>query len=114
MRGTLMRPRSWQEILDNDERCAMLVPMLILENENNANLELRSPPVLPDARGDLITLMIASVTQLYRYFARARLESEWLAQLETPMPFRRATPKIGRNDPCPCGSGKKYKTCCAD
>jgi hypothetical protein len=25
---------------------------------------------------------------------------------------RRATPKIGRNDPCPCGSGKKYKQCC--
>lgn len=25
---------------------------------------------------------------------------------------RRATPKIGRNDPCPCGSGKKYKHCC--
>lgn len=24
----------------------------------------------------------------------------------------RATPKIGRNDPCPCGSGKKYKNCC--
>jgi len=24
----------------------------------------------------------------------------------------RATPKIGRNDPCPCGSGKKYKKCC--
>ena len=21
-------------------------------------------------------------------------------------------PKIGRNDPCPCGSGKKYKKCC--
>ena len=25
---------------------------------------------------------------------------------------RRATPKIWRNDPCPCGSGKKYKHCC--
>jgi SEC-C motif-containing protein len=25
---------------------------------------------------------------------------------------RRATPKIGRNDPCPCGSGRKYKKCC--
>ena len=25
---------------------------------------------------------------------------------------RRATPKVGRNDPCPCGSGKKYKYCC--
>ena len=24
----------------------------------------------------------------------------------------RATPKVGRNDPCPCGSGKKYKHCC--
>ncbi|MBQ2707482.1 MAG: SEC-C domain-containing protein [Clostridia bacterium] len=22
------------------------------------------------------------------------------------------TPKVGRNDPCPCGSGKKYKKCC--
>jgi hypothetical protein len=27
-------------------------------------------------------------------------------------PYIRAMPKIGRNDPCPCGSGKKYKKCC--
>lgn len=27
-------------------------------------------------------------------------------------PFVNASPKIGRNDPCPCGSGKKYKNCC--
>ena len=26
----------------------------------------------------------------------------------------RSEPKIGRNDPCPCGSGKKYKKCCAN
>ena len=26
--------------------------------------------------------------------------------------FIRETPKVGRNDPCPCGSGKKYKKCC--
>ncbi|MCD6061127.1 MAG: hypothetical protein K0R03_1253 [Moraxellaceae bacterium] len=26
--------------------------------------------------------------------------------------LRRAEPKVGRNDPCPCGSGKKYKQCC--
>jgi preprotein translocase subunit SecA len=25
--------------------------------------------------------------------------------------IRRETPKVGRNDPCPCGSGKKYKNC---
>jgi len=27
-------------------------------------------------------------------------------------PVKRAEEKIGRNDPCPCGSGKKYKQCC--
>lgn len=27
-------------------------------------------------------------------------------------PFVRVQPKVGRNDPCPCGSGKKYKKCC--
>lgn len=26
--------------------------------------------------------------------------------------FKRSEPKVGRNDPCPCGSGKKYKKCC--
>ena len=29
-----------------------------------------------------------------------------------PSPFPAASEKIGRNDPCPCGSGKKYKKCC--
>ena len=29
-----------------------------------------------------------------------------------PQTVRRETPKVGRNDPCPCGSGKKYKHCC--
>lgn len=29
-----------------------------------------------------------------------------------PPPFRREQPKVGRNDPCPCGSGKKHKKCC--
>jgi SEC-C motif-containing protein len=28
-------------------------------------------------------------------------------------PVVRATPKTGRNDPCPCGSGRKFKKCCA-
>jgi hypothetical protein len=31
---------------------------------------------------------------------------------QPPEPYRRPEPKIGRNDPCPCGSGKKYKICC--
>jgi hypothetical protein len=28
--------------------------------------------------------------------------------------LRRTAPKVGRNDPCPCGSGRKYKKCCAE
>lgn len=28
-------------------------------------------------------------------------------------PITRSEPKLGRNDPCPCGSGKKYKKCCS-
>jgi hypothetical protein len=31
---------------------------------------------------------------------------------QRPLPPRRDPIKIGRNDPCPCGSGKKYKFCC--
>jgi len=31
-----------------------------------------------------------------------------------PEPKRRGAPKVGRNDPCPCGSGKKYKKCCGN
>jgi preprotein translocase subunit SecA len=32
-------------------------------------------------------------------------------QDDAAQPFRRFSQKIGRNDPCPCGSGKKYKQC---
>jgi preprotein translocase subunit SecA len=28
------------------------------------------------------------------------------------LPIQREMPKVGRNEPCPCGSGKKYKNCC--
>ncbi len=31
---------------------------------------------------------------------------------EVPETYVRSAPKVGRNDPCPCGSGKKYKFCC--
>ena len=34
------------------------------------------------------------------------------AQVAAPAPFVRDMPKVGRNEPCPCGSGKKFKRCC--
>ena len=36
---------------------------------------------------------------------------EW-AQDSLGMPVRDPLRKVGRNDPCPCGSGKKFKKCC--
>jgi preprotein translocase subunit SecA len=39
--------------------------------------------------------------------------SQAAAELSKPKPKpQRSGPKVGRNDPCPCGSGKKYKNCC--
>ena len=45
----------------------------------------------------------------------AKLDDVWYyvdGRLEVPKTATRGQPKVGRNDPCPCGSGKKYKKCC--
>ncbi|MFA5137638.1 MAG: SEC-C metal-binding domain-containing protein [Elusimicrobiota bacterium] len=34
------------------------------------------------------------------------------AQAAAPATFTKTGPEVGRNDPCPCGSGKKHKKCC--
>ena len=44
-----------------------------------------------------------------------RIDGEWFytrAVRSGPAPVKSSHPKVGRNDPCPCGSGKKYKQCC--
>lgn len=44
-------------------------------------------------------------------------ESDFASDFDYPgpiLPIVNTGPKIGRNDPCPCGSGKKYKKCCLD
>lgn len=43
---------------------------------------------------------------------RARQLYANTAEEATPKTIVRTGPKVGRNDPCPCGSGKKYKKCC--
>jgi uncharacterized protein len=44
------------------------------------------------------------------------IHAYWLARRDArppvAAPVRRTAPRVGRNDPCPCGSGKKYKRCC--
>ncbi len=44
-----------------------------------------------------------------------RVDGTWFytdGAIVSPATVRNTTPKVGRNDPCPCGSGKKYKKCC--
>ena len=43
-----------------------------------------------------------------------QLPTEDDPQLPPPVEPIRSEAKVKRNDPCPCGSGKKYKQCCAN
>jgi preprotein translocase subunit SecA len=39
-------------------------------------------------------------------------DGDGAGEVSIDLPIRRSMPKVGRNEPCPCGSGKKYKNCC--
>ena len=61
--------------------------------------------------------LLASVPQELRHqtleqFGIVEPEAAEAPQEEVHVTFHRETPKVGRNDLCPCGSGKKYKKCC--
>jgi uncharacterized protein len=51
-----------------------------------------------------------------RFFTHCRpFVAELAALLQSQRPEDRTVPvRVGRNDPCPCGSGRKYKKCCMD
>ena len=57
---------------------------------------------------DQLTEHLAS---LYRHQGRAQ-EAQLLGPTQPSHGTPRSGPKVGRNDPCPCGSGKKFKKCC--
>ena len=48
---------------------------------------------------------------MLRNEASAAVPLQQMGAAEKPETFVRDLPKVGRNDPCPCGSGKKYKQC---
>ena len=49
----------------------------------------------------------------YQHAEAAAMEKEAQSDVEAgQQPIQRTGPKVGRNDACPCGSGKKYKQCC--
>ncbi|MBL8395926.1 MAG: UPF0149 family protein [Candidatus Accumulibacter sp.] len=85
-----------------------LFPLFVLTGDaaaaaGEAGEEWLSGEELERLNSECEELLPQSITNIYRF---------WLAQrgVET---IHRAQPKVGRNEPCPCGSGKKYKKCCA-
>ena len=105
-----MNPVAWQELMPwpgKDDSAALLFPMLWLVHEHDPDPARRPPALEPEQRDELLALMVGSVTLIYQHFAPLRETAAG-----APEPIRRAGPKVGRNDPCPCGSGRKFKHCC--
>ena len=111
-RGMKLRSEDWADLLDDEEHGGLLVPILALAHEHDPDPAMRpyKDPMDLERREQLIVGVAASVSAIYRYFAaRRRVSSRAEREVAT---HRRAGPKVGRNDPCPCGSGKKFKKCC--
>jgi len=107
MRGVRLRNGTWAELFQDEEHVAYLLPVLILHHENDEDPKTRSGPIPPEKRDNLLATLIAGVMGAYNYFREQRRA---VAAIGRPQP-RRVT-KTGRNELCPCGSGKKYKRCC--
>ena len=72
-----------------------------------------------DVCSNLFRIQPASEEQIEELERRRELEEKKMvlgrgegAEEKAKTPVRRTQKKVGRNDPCPCGSGKKYKRCC--
>lgn len=92
------------------------------------NESLKTPNPIEEMEEDTVVSLDIDLEQLYYHMVEAR--ADWLYELPEweglITPERRKElyleqkksgtvvkgKKVGRNDPCPCGSGKKYKKCC--
>ena len=112
LRGMELRRTDWAVLLDDEKQGGCLVPIFVLAHENDPDPEMRpyKRAISAEEREKLIVGAAAGVTGIYRYFEARRLVERHPPDNVTT--FRRTAPKIGRNDPCPCGSGKKFKQCC--
>jgi uncharacterized protein len=63
-----------------------------------------------EAMADAIHRVVPSAVAQYAHLGRSI--ATVLAGRDTERPEPAHDPKVGRNDPCPCGSGRKYKKCC--
>jgi uncharacterized protein len=109
MHGTGLRHDGWAELINDEEHGGWLIPMMMLCHEHDPDPEMRPEPISPEKREEVIVQMAAGLVGAYRYFREHR--EAYAGTTFTPE-SRRNVSKVGRNDLCPCGSGKKYKRCC--
>jgi uncharacterized protein len=109
LEGAYLRWNIWADVFEDEEKAGFLAPILVLGYENHPDADMRpdKEPVDQKSRTDLIVGVAAGVMRLRAMFLAHR--SDFLPGSDT---FVRAEPKTGRNEPCPCGSGKKFKKCC--
>ncbi|HFC8510199.1 TPA: UPF0149 family protein [Neisseria subflava] len=97
-------PTDWFEAVDQEEFEDLFYPIMALggiyDDEENGEVILHlNEKELTQLESDLPHVLL----DIYWY---------WQAIINKPQTVRRKGEKVGRNDPCPCGSGKKYKACC--
>ena len=101
-----LRPEAWTEMLDDENDGLPLVPILALTgSENQSTDPADGPDELEDlgaAASELIPSCIVKIDAFWK--ARRRPDAITITEPKGRKP--------GRNEPCPCGSGRKYKRCC--
>ncbi|MGE3703576.1 MAG: UPF0149 family protein [Hyphomicrobiaceae bacterium] len=111
VRGMKLRAEAWAHLMDDTEHAGLLVPIFALAHEHDPDPTMRpyKEPIDAERREQLVIGAAAGVVGIYRYFAARRTPGRLGGANSTPP---RPGGKVGRNDPCPCGSGKKFKKCC--
>jgi uncharacterized protein len=119
--GIRLYPEPWRVLIDNEDARSLLGAIFSLEQDDQ--LAEGSPVDSPfrDVPADRREHMRRSALELLPNLVLA-LHDFSLDLAGDPEddedtvhePSTRPAPKVGRNAPCPCGSGKKYKACCLD
>ena len=111
-RGMKLRRAEWADLFEDKEHAGLLVPILALAHEYDPDPDMRpyKEPMDAERREELVMGISACVPRIYRYFLSRRHMSSQAGRGAGML--RRSGAKVGRNDPCPCGSGKKFKKCC--
>jgi uncharacterized protein len=113
-RAMRLRPNAWERIVDSgdEEAAASINMMLALYNiaEGQSDLPKASIAALTEEAPDLIPKLVLTLNTSTKSGTIAAPFPAWAAANQHHAPFRGT--KVGRNAPCPCGSGRKYKQCC--